>query len=80
MICASVKRLFRMRVLLQKVGQILDDNEGNFGGQVRSGPKRPNEPVIINLFGASGMGRTRMYGLEANDWDGNMSGRSRGAS
>ncbi|MFZ5965373.1 hypothetical protein ACOXXX_20710, partial [Thalassococcus sp. BH17M4-6] len=35
MICASVKRLFRIRLLLQKVEQTLHHNEGSFGGQVK---------------------------------------------
>ncbi|MHC0055822.1 LamG-like jellyroll fold domain-containing protein, partial [Actibacterium sp. D379-3] len=34
MICASVKRLFRIRLLLQKVEQTLHQNEGSFGEQV----------------------------------------------
>ncbi|WP_216290052.1 hypothetical protein, partial [Roseobacter denitrificans] len=33
---ASVKRLFRIRLLLQKVEQTLHQNEGSFGGQVTS--------------------------------------------
>ncbi|MHC0055722.1 hypothetical protein, partial [Actibacterium sp. D379-3] len=36
MICASVKRLFRIRLLLQKVEQTLHQNEGSFGEQVTS--------------------------------------------
>ncbi|MHA3913427.1 hypothetical protein, partial [Halovulum sp. GXIMD14793] len=35
MIWTSVKRLFRIRLLLQKVEQTLHQNEGSFGGQVR---------------------------------------------
>ncbi|MHA3916085.1 GSCFA domain-containing protein, partial [Halovulum sp. GXIMD14793] len=34
MIWTSVKRLFRIRLLLQKVEQTLHQNEGSFGGQV----------------------------------------------
>ena len=34
MIWASVKRLFRIRLLLQKVEQTLHNNAGDFGGQV----------------------------------------------
>ncbi len=36
MICASVKRLFRIRLLLQKVEQTRHHNEGSFGGQVKT--------------------------------------------
>ncbi len=34
MIWASVKRLFRIRLLIQKVEQTLHYNAGDFGGQV----------------------------------------------
>jgi len=34
MICASVKRLLRIRLLLQKVEQTLHQSEGSFGEQV----------------------------------------------
>ncbi len=33
-ICASVKRLFRICLLLRKVEQTLHQSEGDFGGQV----------------------------------------------
>ena len=37
MIWASVKRLFRIRLLFQRGEQTLHDNAGGFGGQVKFG-------------------------------------------
>jgi len=44
MICASVKRLFRICLLLRKIEQTLHQNEGSFGGQVR-----------LNVFAVKGV-------------------------
>ncbi|WP_242500698.1 hypothetical protein, partial [Tropicimonas sp. IMCC6043] len=44
MICASVKRLFRICLLLRKVEQTLRQREGIFGGQV-------NTTTALTAFG-----------------------------
>ncbi|PHR52756.1 MAG: hypothetical protein COA47_17500, partial [Robiginitomaculum sp.] len=49
--CASVKRLFRICLLLQKVEQTLHQSEGSFGGQVTDVlPKVPLPCLMMNLF------------------------------
>ncbi|MHA3913524.1 calcium-binding protein, partial [Halovulum sp. GXIMD14793] len=57
MIWTSVKRLFRIRLLLQKVEQTLHQNEGSFGGQVTSyaalaSTMMADIVAIQNLYGA----------------------------
>lgn len=48
MICSSLKRLFRVRLLLQKVEQTLHQSEGSFGRQIN--PRKKMPPVEGGIF------------------------------
>eukprot|EP00581_Thalassiosira_minuscula_P023595 CAMPEP_0184425340 /NCGR_PEP_ID=MMETSP0738-20130409/130737_1 /TAXON_ID=385413 /ORGANISM="Thalassiosira miniscula, Strain CCMP1093" /LENGTH=122 /DNA_ID=CAMNT_0026788175 /DNA_START=31 /DNA_END=396 /DNA_ORIENTATION=+ len=59
-ICAWVKRLFRIRLLLRKVEQTLHYSAGDFGGKVS--PQHPSHSIIVANVNLVAIGKVIPYG------------------